>query len=214
MSPPAANSAIDARTWGSWSSPSASQASSAKLVTCFIIKYYRTSSGPVKAGRYPGRRPPSAPDRPSADRQVILGVGEGSDAGAAHVAFALQEAHARGCDLVAVHARSRQETRQKPPGLDSPAVDTLLGAALPDRAAFESGVIVHRQVVDGPAPHVLTQAAHNADLLVLGVRHVHGMVRRELRPTHHAALRHSPCPVALVGSPWPSPRRPGAIDVG
>ncbi|MEU0254943.1 universal stress protein [Streptomyces sp. NPDC006184] len=148
----------------------------------------------------------SAPERPSADRPVILGVGEGTDAGAAHVAFALQEAQARGCDLVAVHARSRQETRQDPPSPGSPAADALLGAALPDRAALESGVIVHRQVVDGPAHHVLTQAAHNADLLVLGVRHRHGMVRRELRPTHHAALRHSPCPVALVGVPSPSPR--------
>ncbi|WP_373431421.1 universal stress protein [Streptomyces sp. B3I7] len=156
----------------------------------------------------------SAPERPSADRRVILGVGERTGGGTAQVAFALREAHARGCDLVAIHARSRQETRQNRPGPDSPAADTLLGAALPDQAALESGVTVHRQVIDGPAPHVLTQAAHNADLLVLGLRHVHGTVRRELRPTHHAALRHSPCPVAFVGVPWPSPRRPRAIDVG
>lgn len=155
----------------------------------------------------------SAPERPSADRPVVLGVGEGTDAGAAHVAFALQEARARGCDLVAVHARSRQETRQDPPGLGSPAADALLGAALPDRAARESGVTVHRQVVDGPAHHTLPQAAHHAGLLVLGVRHRHGLVRRELGPTHHAALRHSPCPVVLVGTPWPPPRRPGTVTV-
>ncbi|CAM5458718.1 hypothetical protein SALBM217S_05212 [Streptomyces griseoloalbus] len=50
------------------------------------------------------------------------------------------------------------------------------------------------------APHTdaLLQAAQHADLLVLGVQHRHGMVHRELRPTHHAALRHSPCPVALA----------------
>ncbi|MGA5738779.1 MULTISPECIES: universal stress protein [Streptomyces] len=155
----------------------------------------------------------SAPIRPSADRQVILGVAEGTEASAAHVAFALQEAQARGCDLVAVHARSRQETRQPPPGPDSPAADALLRAALPNRAALENGVTVHRQVLDGPAHHVLTQAAHQADLLVLGVHHRHGMVRRELRPTHHAVLHHSPCPVALVGVPWP-PREPGTFDVG
>ncbi|MFC9124469.1 universal stress protein [Streptomyces sp. NPDC057067] len=59
-------------------------------------------------------------------------------------------------------------------------------------------------VVDGPAHHALLQAAQHADLLVLGVRHRHGIVHRELRPTHHAALRHSPCPVALVGVPWPN----------
>ncbi|GHE83044.1 hypothetical protein GCM10018782_64730 [Streptomyces griseoaurantiacus] len=56
----------------------------------------------------------SAPTRPSADRQVVLGVAEETDVGAAHVAFALQEAQARGCDLVAVRARNRQETRQAP----------------------------------------------------------------------------------------------------
>lgn len=155
----------------------------------------------------------STPERPSADRQVVLGVAEGTDAGAAHVAFALQEARARGCDLVAIHARSRQETRQGPPGPGSPAADAFLRAALPDRAALPNGVTVHRQVLDGPAPHVLTRAAHHADLLVLGVHHRHGVVHRELRPTHHAALRHSPCPVALVGLPR-SPRESGSIDVG
>ncbi|MFD8251561.1 universal stress protein [Streptomyces werraensis] len=144
----------------------------------------------------------------SADRQVILGVAEGTEAGAAHVAFALQEAQARGCDLVAVHARSRrgtQKTRHDPPGLgSSPAADALLSAAVPAEAAFESGVIVHRHVVDGPAHHALLQATQHADLLVLGVRHRHGMTHCELRPTHHAALRHAACPIALVGVPWPN----------
>lgn len=145
-----------------------------------------------------------APGLPSGNRQVVLGVGEGTDADAAHVAFALHEAHARGGVLVAVHALSRQETRHDPPGLGSPAADALLSAAVPARTALESGVVVHRHVVDGPAHHALLQAAQHADLLVLGVRHRHGMVHRELRPTHHAALRHSPCPVALVGVPWPN----------
>ncbi|MEU5364217.1 universal stress protein [Streptomyces sp. NPDC005925] len=155
----------------------------------------------------------SAPGRPSGTRQVILGVAEGTQAGDAQVAFALHEAQARGCDLVAVHARSRQETRQDPPGLgSSPGAHALLSAAVPDRAARESGVVVHRQVIDGPAHHALPQAAQHADLLVLGVRHRHGMIHRGLRPTHHAALRHSPCPIALVGAPWP-PRRPEASDV-
>ncbi|MFF5474774.1 universal stress protein [Streptomyces achromogenes] len=143
----------------------------------------------------------SAPGPPLADRPVVLGVAEGTEARAAHVAFALREAQARGCDLIAVHARSRQETRQAPPGPDSPAADAPLRAALPDRATLESGVTVHRRILDGPAHHVLTQAAHNAGLLVLGVHHQHGMVHRALRPTHQAVLRHSPCPVALVGVP-------------
>ncbi|MFJ7146915.1 universal stress protein [Streptomyces sp. NPDC100445] len=155
-----------------------------------------------------------APGRPSGDREVVLGVGEGTDPGAAHVAFALHEAQARGCDLVAVHARSRQGTRHEPPGPgSSPTADALLSAAVPAGAALESGVVVHRQVVDGPAHHVLPQVARHAELLVLGVRHRHGTVHRELRPTHHAALRHSSCPVALVAVPWPPSRRPEAIDV-
>ncbi|MFE0368494.1 universal stress protein [Streptomyces tendae] len=150
----------------------------------------------------------SAAEGPSADRQVVLGVAEGTEADAAHVAFALQEAHARGCDLVAIHARGRRgmrETRHDPSGLgSSPAADALLSAAVPAEAALECGVVVHRQVVDGPAHHALLEATQHADLLVLGVRHRHGAIRRELRPTHHAALRHLPCPVALVGIRWPN----------
>lgn len=97
-----------------------------------------------------------------------------------------------------------QETRHDSPGLgSSPAADALLSTAVPAEAALECDVIVHRQVAEGPAHHALLQATQPADLLVLGVRHRHGAIRRELRPTHHAALRHSPCPVALVGVPWP-----------
>ncbi|MFJ6434261.1 universal stress protein [Streptomyces sp. NPDC091416] len=146
-----------------------------------------------------------APRPPSEARHVILGVGEGTDAGAAQVSFALHEAQARGGDLVVVHSLSRQETHQGSPDLGSRAADALLSTAVPDRTAAECGVTVRRQVVDGPAHRALTRAAHVADLLVLGVRHRHGMVRRELGPTHHAALRHSPCPVALVSTPWPPP---------
>ncbi|MFD5141487.1 universal stress protein [Streptomyces sp. NPDC058378] len=143
-----------------------------------------------------------AAGRPSG--QIVLGVGEGTDADSAHVAFALHEAQARSDDLVAVHSLSRQETRHDPPGLGSSAADALLSAAVPARTALERGVVVHRHVVDGPAHHALLQAAQHADLLVLGVRHRHGMIHRELRLTHHAALRHAPCPVALVGVPWPN----------
>ena len=146
----------------------------------------------------------SVPVRPRGDRQVVLGVGEATDA--APGTFALQEAQVTGCDLVVVHARSRQEARQGSAGLrNSPAVDALLSAAVPDRVALESGVVVRRRVVDGPAPQALLRAAGHADLLVLGFRHRRGRGRRELGATHHAALRHSPCPVAFVGGPWSSP---------
>ncbi|MFB8245771.1 universal stress protein [Streptomyces sp. NPDC055952] len=150
----------------------------------------------------------SVPELPSDVRQIVVGIGEGADADAAHVAFALQEAQARGCDLVVVHARSPQETRRDPPGLHgSPAADALLSAAVPDRAALGSGVVVRGQVIDGPPQKALLHVADHADLLVLGVRHGHGMVCRELGPTHHAALRHAPCPVALVPGLWASPHR-------
>ncbi|MFG3275208.1 universal stress protein [Streptomyces luteogriseus] len=172
-------------------------------------RFFTDSIGPGVAGRAPcpivvvGD---SVLERPSAGRQVVLGVGEGTGADAAPVTFALQEAQARGCDLVVVHARSRQETRQDRPGLGSAqAAEALLGAAVPDRTALERGVVVHRRVVDGPTRDALLRAADHADLLVLGVRHRHGMGHRELGPTHHAALRHSPCPVALVGGDWSSP---------
>ncbi|WP_372450471.1 hypothetical protein [Streptomyces tagetis] len=74
-----------------------------------------------------------------------------------------------------MHARSGQETRQDSPGLGgSQAAQALPGAAVPDRAALERSVAVHRRVVDGPTRHALLRAADHADLLVLGVRHRHG----------------------------------------
>ncbi|MFF9159980.1 universal stress protein [Streptomyces longwoodensis] len=146
----------------------------------------------------------SVPVPPRGHRQVVLGVGEATDA--APGTFALQEAQARGCDLVVLHARSRQEARQGSPRLrNSAAIDALLSAAVPERAALGSGVLVDGRVVDGHARQALLRASDHADLLVLGVRHRRGTGRRELGATHSAALRHSPCPVAFVGRPWPSP---------
>ncbi|GGQ85550.1 hypothetical protein GCM10010250_65950 [Streptomyces althioticus] len=86
----------------------------------------------------------------------------------------------------------------------------LCGASLTPRPATPppAGAAAGRRRRHGMPPPL------HADLLVLGLRHVHGTVRREFRPTHHAALRHSTCPVALVGVPWPFPRKPRAIDVG
>ena len=107
----------------------------------------------------------SVSELPSDFRQIVVGVGEGTDAGAAHVAFALLEAQAaRGCDLVVVHAGSPQEARRDPPGPGgTPAADALVSATVPNRAALGTGGVVRGQVVDGPPRQALLRAADHAD---------------------------------------------------
>ncbi|MGW0607740.1 universal stress protein [Streptomyces sp. NPDC002640] len=125
---------------------------------------------------------------------VVLGVDADARPASAHVAFALQEARARGCELVAVHALPRHGNSRHN---DEPATDALLNAGL-GRAAAEHGVVVRAMTQEGHADQVLARAARHADLLVLGTRHRHGALHLGLGPVHHFALLRSPAPVALV----------------
>ncbi|GAA2264031.1 universal stress protein [Streptomyces atrovirens] len=108
---------------------------------------------------------------------IVVGVEEGEGSGTA-LRFALREARARRCRLVAVHAWSTSagapaaprtpawcalEARRRPPAqvLD----DALRGPAEPYHEAS-----VSRRVVEGPVRQVLLEAASEADLLVVGAR--------------------------------------------
>ncbi|MBO8185215.1 universal stress protein [Streptomyces spirodelae] len=136
--------------------------------------------------------------------RVVVGVGE-ADEGATAVRFALREAEARGCELVAVRAwRSPQHPTDSLGALDSGArtygdqavgvLDEVLEATTPEHPT----VPVRRASVEGPAHRVLLGPSSEADLLVVGATRREGQFGLQLGRVSHTALHQAACPVAVV----------------
>lgn len=134
-------------------------------------------------------------DPASAALPVLVGVDDG-DGSAAAIGFAFEEAASRQVELVAVHA----------------VEDTLLtnGDLAVRRRTLEErlaqwtekfpGVRVRPAVTDErPTARLLADAA-GAQLLVVGSRGRGGIASLALGSVSSAAVRHSPCPVAVVRS--------------
>lgn len=136
---------------------------------------------------------------------VVVGVEEGEGSGTA-VQFALREAQARRCRLVAVHAWSAQLGSLTPAQAPSwyaleahrrsPA--QVLDDALRTPEEQYHDAQVSRRVIEGPARQALLEAASEADLLVVGARRRQGHLGLQLGLTNHALLHHAPCPIAVV----------------
>ncbi|GHF36407.1 universal stress protein [Streptomyces griseosporeus] len=134
--------------------------------------------------------------------RVVLGVGE-EGASANAIRFALEEAERRGAVLEAVRAWVRPGhapaghplIKGEPAHAREQSAVQALDAALGEVPA---GVRLHRRVVEGSARHVLLDASHEADLLVLGARRRPGHFGLHLGRVAHAALTRSSCPVAVV----------------
>lgn len=136
---------------------------------------------------------------------VVVGVEDGDGSGTA-VQFALREARARGCRLVAVHAWSTPfgafTTPQAPPWYALEAhrrpPEQVLDDALRGAAERYGDAPVARRVIEGPARQALLEAASEADLLVVGARRRQGHLGLQLGLINHAVLHHAPCPVVVV----------------
>ncbi|PWI45712.1 universal stress protein [Streptomyces sp. ICBB 8177] len=150
-----------------------------------------------------------APDNVGgAFRRVLLAVGDQEGGSTARVpapaAFALDEAAARGGELVAVRAWRRNAPDVSPSG-DAEAAARLTDAVL---GRGRAGVVVRREAVEGPPRRALLAAAADADLLVVGARrHRRHALGLQLGATSHALLHHAPCPVAVV--PYAEGAEPG-----
>ncbi|GAA3246305.1 universal stress protein [Streptomyces sp. XM83C] len=137
-----------------------------------------------------------------ADERVVVGLGGGAEEGAV-VRFAAEEARLRGVPLEVVRAWKR------------PAY-VLLGHPLsgtePDRAeetraveALEAVLAelppelkVYGRTEEGPARRVLTAAAQDAGLLVVGARRRADQRTPHLGRVAHTVLHRSACPLAVV----------------
>jgi nucleotide-binding universal stress UspA family protein len=73
-----------------------------------------------------------------------------------------------------------------------------LSAALDAAAETLAGLDVERRVVEGSAAVVLTEAAADADLLVVGSRGLGGFKELLLGSVGHQSAQHAPCPVVIV----------------
>lgn len=143
---------------------------------------------------------------------IVVGV-DGSDGGRLALEWAIAEAVRRGAVVEAVMAYTWDAFGQLPVAGPLPmeprevarrSLDAQVDAAL---AGVVSPPVISREVVEGPAAHVLTHAALDAEFLVVGSRG-HGPLRSAiLGSVSQACVHKSTRPVVVVPAPHPPPER-------
>jgi nucleotide-binding universal stress UspA family protein len=158
-----------------------------------------------------------APTRRVGVSRVVVGV-DGSTGSSDAVAFAFDEAHARGADLHAIYVwESADHPRRRPIVPYSGAVGPAAGAAgAADRMLRDAtggwedkycDVAVIREAVYSDNPvRGLNNAAGGADLIVVGARGSGGFDTLALGSVSDGLVRYSPCRVAVVRSGAAGPR--------
>jgi nucleotide-binding universal stress UspA family protein len=128
----------------------------------------------------------------AADRLIVVGV-DGSEGGRRALRWAVHEAHTNGGTVQAVSSW-RIDTDET-----SEQAQDGLGHEIEALPAFQrSGVSISTEVVEGMAADVLTAAARDADLLVLG-SHGHSRTwHTVLGSVTEACVRHATCPVVVI----------------
>jgi nucleotide-binding universal stress UspA family protein len=137
--------------------------------------------------------------------RVVVGV-DGSDTAVRALGEAAAAARARGAALDIVSAWSFPALAMLPGPEDVPTPAQLEGAAskVIDDAVSEvgpealAGVEVRRKVVQGHPAEVLVNAAHGADLLVVGSRGVGGFRGMLLGSVSTHCVHHADVPVLVV----------------
>ena len=142
--------------------------------------------------------------------RVLVGV-DGSEGAQRALHWAIDEARTHGAVLEVLHVWRPPTTIGEPVDvlpadpLDVDAgdkaarhlVDTAL--AREDLAGLTDSPTVH--VTHGPPAATVLQAAHRADLVVLGARGRGGFPGLRLGAVGHQVARHAPCPVVVVPPP-------------
>jgi nucleotide-binding universal stress UspA family protein len=137
---------------------------------------------------------------------IVVGV-DGSQGAAAALRWAAAEARLRGAHLRAVHAWNMPTIAYAGSGFVAPpsfeddlgqAAETGLSQWLEAAKAELDGIEVERRVVEGPAPTALTDAAADAELLVVGSRGLGSFGELLLGSVSHQAAQRAHCPVVIV----------------
>ena len=139
---------------------------------------------------------------------IVVGV-DGSESAQAALAWAAAEARLRGARLRAVHAWHLPAAAYGSGGFVPPigmtweddladAAKGGLEKALGEAAGILNGIEVEHRIGEGSAAVVLTEAAEDADLLVIGSRGLGGFKELLLGSVGHQCAQRSPCPVVIV----------------
>lgn len=139
---------------------------------------------------------------------IVVGV-DGSPGARTALEWAAAEARLRGSRLRVVHAWHLPAAAYGSGGFVPPvginweddleqAARAGLAQALDDTGALLDGIEVERHVDEGSAAVVLTEAAADADLLVVGSRGLGGFKELLLGSVGHQCAQHAPCPVVIV----------------
>ena len=139
---------------------------------------------------------------------IVVGV-DGSEGARAALEWAAAEARLRGVRLRAVHAWHLPAAAYGSGGFVPPvgggweddleaAAKAGLAKTLGDAAGILDGIEVEQRVAEGSAAVVLTEAAEDADLLVIGSRGLGGFKELLLGSVGHQVAQRSPCPAVIV----------------
>jgi nucleotide-binding universal stress UspA family protein len=133
--------------------------------------------------------------------EVVVGF-DGSSGSDAAIAYALEQARARGARLHAIYGRPYPITAPHPAGFGPLPPDALdLEERLSSwRERYPEVEVVGSVVPGHPAP-VLADASRSADLVVLGSRGLGGLAAAVLGSVSHAVLHRAHCPVAVIPTP-------------
>lgn len=151
--------------------------------------------------------------------RTVVGV-DGSDGSQRALRWAVHEAYIRGGTVQAVMTYDWAGTEAAllaglgPEGERQRAEDILAEAVADVRHEFPD-VPVAAEVMLGRPGHRLTEAAQDADLLVIGCRG-HGRLRQAvLGSVSEDCIRHAVCPVVVVPGPHPpAPSHTDLVDTG
>jgi len=136
---------------------------------------------------------------------VVVGV-DGSEGSRAALRFAYEEAGLRRCPLVVVTVWQYPVLTTLPAFGALPPIEDLSGEAEnslrqvldEEGVATTDEVDVQTVVAEGAAAAALIEAAHDADLLVVGSRGHGGFTGMLLGSVSQHVVSHAPCPVVVV----------------
>lgn len=125
---------------------------------------------------------------------------DGSPMSAVALAHAFHHASVRGVDLLVIHASWTRASMSRTPDTRVDQVnqeELLVSEALVGWAERYPDVTVRVSLLVGPTVLAITEAARDAELLVMGC-HRHGLRRLLLGSVSRGVLKHAPCTVLIV----------------
>ena len=139
---------------------------------------------------------------------IVVGV-DGSEGARAALEWAAAEARLRGARLRTVHAWHLPAAAYGSGGFApamgptweddlEQAATAALSSALEGAGETLAGLEVEHRVGEGSASTVLTDAAGDADLLVVGSRGLGGFKELLLGSVGHQCTQRAPCPIVIV----------------